>query len=259
MASATKTGILFAAGLFALAAPAASQRPPTPAPTGLSPDTLAMGCAPALAYAPPPTPLRITGGQDSFARQSYSTSDLVTINAGMKNGIEVGQEFFVRRPIVARRAPISRQSPASIQTTGWIKVYAVDDEMSLATVTHACDSIDVGDYLEPLAHREMPAPSGDRGKPKRDDYGRVLPGIDYRRSFATGDFFLLDRGTDFGIVPGARFVVYRDKKQAENFLFEIGEAVAVSVNADWSTLRLTKALDAVTEGDYVGMRTKTTD
>lgn len=217
-----------------------------------------MACAPALAYEPPPMPLRITGGQDSFARQTYSTSDLVTINAGSSNGIEVGQQYFARRMHTASRGSISRRNPASVRTTGWITVYAVDRDMALATVTHACDTIDVGDYLEPLVHRVMPQPIMPRGKPERDNYGRVMPGVDFRRSFANGDFFVLDRGADFGIAPGAEFVIYRDKRQSENFLYEIGEAMAVSVSANWSTLRITLARDAIQEGDYVAMR-KTAD
>ncbi len=256
MASGSTTGILLAAGLLTLAAPAIAQRAPAPGPTGLSADVLAMACAPVLAYEPPPMPLRITGGQDSFAHRVYYTADLVTLNAGAKNGIKVGQEFFVRRALVERGAPITRKSPGSIRTTGWITVYAVEETMSLATVTHACDTIEVGDYLEPLVHREMPAPSADRGTPVRGDYGRVLSGADLRRAFGKGDFFVLDRGSDAGVTPGANFVIYRDKKQAENFLYEIGEAVAVSVNANQSTLRLTVARDAVLAGDYVGMRTR---
>ena len=257
MASGSTTGILLAAGLLTLAAPARAQRAPSSGPTGLSGDVLAMACAaPLLVYEPPPMPLRITGGQDSFAHRIYSTSDLVTINAGSKNGIAVGQEFFVRRALVERGAPITRKSPGSIRTAGWITVYAVDEEMALATVTHACDTIEVDDYLEPLVHRAMPAASADRGTPTRGDYGRVQSGTDLRRAFGKGDFFILDRGTDFGVTPGANFVIYRDKKQAANFLYEIGEAVAVSVGATSSTLQLTVARDAVLQGDYVGMRTR---
>jgi hypothetical protein len=74
----------------------------------------------------------------------------VTINAGRKNAIEVGQEYYVRRLQVDRLAPVTRDTPATIRTTGWIKVYAVDDEWSLVTVTHACDTIEVDDYLEPF-------------------------------------------------------------------------------------------------------------
>ena len=65
-----------------------------------------------------------------------------------------------------RLAPVTRDTPATIRTTGWIKVYAVDDEWSLVTVTHACDTIEVDDYLEPFklpvvprCHRIVRSPS----------------------------------------------------------------------------------------------------
>ena len=150
----------------------------------------------------------------------------------MKNGIEVGQEYYVRRLQVDHRAPISRNTPATIRTTGWIKVYAVDDDMSLATITHACDTIEVDDYLEPFKLPVVPTVSKDRPKPERDNYGKVLVGTDRRTSFGKGDYFVINRGSDHGIEVGSQFVLYRDKKQAENFLFEIGEGIATEVKAE---------------------------
>jgi hypothetical protein len=49
-------------------------------------------------------------------------------------------------------------------------------------------------------------------------------------------------------------VVYRDKKEAKNFLFELGEAVAVNVGAGVSTLQVTLSRDAFRAGDYVAER-----
>ena len=243
------------AGAILLAsAPVASQRGPAPAHTGLPPEVLSLACAPTLAYAEPATPMRITGGQDSFVRRSYAPGDLVTLNVGTRNGIAVGQTFYVRRPLVSRRESITRDTPASIRTTGWIEVYAVDEAMSLATVTHACDSIDVGDYLEPFVLPQVPTPAAERAPAQRENYGRVLIGQDRRRTFARGDYFGVDRGSEHGVSPGTRFVLYRDKRVGENFLFELGEAVAVDVQAESSTLQVLTALDAIMEGDYVAMR-----
>ena len=53
---------------------------------------------------------------------------------------------------------------------------------------------------------------------------------------------------------GAQFVIYRDNRQPENFLFELGEAVAVEVMPEWSTLRGTVSYDAFRSGDYVALR-----
>jgi hypothetical protein len=248
-----RAACLLAAGSVAVM-PAAAQRGPAPAMNYLPPQVVALACAPGITFEPPPMPLRITGGQDSFARRIYGPGDLVTVNAGTQNGIDVGQEYYVRRAQLLDGQRVGRAAPATIQTTGWIRIYAVDDTMSLATIVHACDTIEVDDYLEPFALPQVPAPSPVRSKPERDNYGLVMRGVDQRRSFGTNDVFVVNRGADHGVTPGMHFVVYRDKRQDENFLFELGEAMAVDVKRDTSTLRVTVARDAITEGDYVAMR-----
>jgi hypothetical protein len=236
-------------------APLDAQRGPAPGMLHLPPDVMALACAPGMAFEQPPTPLRITGGQDSFVRHTYAPGDLLTINAGSTNGIDVGQEYFIRRVQPAERRPITRENPATIRTTGWLRIYAVDKDMSLATVVHACDTIDNDDFLEPFVLPHVPQAADTAGvKAQRGNYGRIVLGTDRRRSFGKGDFFIADRGSDHGVTVGARFVVYRDKRQAENFLYELGEAVAVDVRPETSTLQVTLSRDAFLAGDYVAIR-----
>jgi hypothetical protein len=239
--------------LLASTVPAAAQRGPSPAQTGLTADILALACAPGSRFEPPDTPLRVTGGQDAFSRRNYAPGDLVTVNAGAMNGITVGQEFFVRRMQESR----FRQSPADpvvVRTAGWLRIYAVDDTMSLATVTHACDSIEVGDFLEPFALPQPVVANAEKPAPERDHYARVMAGSDRRSIFGRGDFFTINRGSSEGLRVGAQFVIYRDKHEATNFLYELGEAVAVNVGPQVSTLEVTLARDALQEGDYVAER-----
>ena len=244
----------FISTLLASNAILAGQRGPTPVVTGLSADVLALACAPASVYGQPDTTMRLTGGQESFTRRNYTPGDLVTINAGTANGIKVGQEFFIRRSETSRWQGSSKPAPVTIQTAGWLKVYAVDDAMSLATITHACDSIEVGDYLAPFVLPEPVVPNAEKPKPERDHYARVMPGSDLRSLFGRGDFFTINRGMYDGLKVGAQFVVYRDKEESKNFLFELGEAVAVSVGPQMSTLKVTLSRDAFREGDYVAER-----
>jgi hypothetical protein len=245
---------LVAAGLLAATVPAAAQQGPAPRPSTLTHDVLALACAPTMVYEAPPTPLRIMGGQDSFVRRIYRPGDLVTINAGTDNGIEVGQEYYVRR-VQAGRGVMTRENPGVISTVGWIRIYAVEDRtMALATITHACDTIETGDYLEPFALPDVPAASVTKGKTQHGNYGRIVLGTDRRSSFGLGDFLIIDRGSDHGVMPGTRFVVYRDKHQTANFLYELGEVVAVDVRSETSTVRVTMSRDALSAGDYVAMR-----
>ncbi len=245
---------LAAAATLFLVSPTAAQRGPVPPPSGLPPDVLSLACAPTLAYAEPVPDLRITGGQDSFARRNFAPGDLVTINAGTRNNVTVGQRFFVRRAQVSRSEPITRATPAVVRTAGWIEVYAVDETLSLASVAHACDAVEVGDFLEPFVLPEVPAADAAAAPAQRDNYGRVMMGQDRRRSFGRGDYLTIDRGSEHGVAPGTRFVLYRDRRLAENFLFELGEAVAMDVRPDSSTLQVLTSLDAIQEGDYAAMR-----
>jgi len=246
--------VAFAAGVLVSTVPVLAQRAPGGSPTGLSTEMLALACAPAAAYGQPDTPLRLTGGQDSTTRRIYAGGDLVTINAGSTNGIRVGQEFYVRRILVERGHKSDGTEPVTVRTAGWIKVWAVDDAMSLATVTHSCDALEVGDYLEPFKLPDPVVPNPNKPKAERDHYARVMPGDDLKTMFGRGEFFTINRGTQDGLKPGAQFVVYRDKKEKDNFLFELGEAVAVNVGERVSTLRVTLSRDAFMEGDYVAER-----
>jgi len=252
MTSRTFAAVILAAALTGTTMTA--QRGPAATAANLPAEVLALACAPKAALEVPDTPLRITGGQDSFVRQSHAPGDLVTINAGSQNGIEVGQEYYTRRLLISNREKITPATPATIVTSGWIKVWAVDDTMSLATITHACDTINIDDHLEPFVLAEVPGVSSNKPKPQRDNYGHVLTGEGRRRTFGKGDFFLLDRGSDHGVAKGSQFVLYRNKLQGENFLYDLGEAVAVEVTPDSSTLQVTVSRDAIQSGDLVALR-----
>jgi hypothetical protein len=243
-----------AAALLAAAMPAAAQHGPAAAVTHLPADVLALACAPTAAYTEPDSPLRVTGGQDSFTRRNYQPGDLVTLNAGSRNGIEIGQQYYVRRLRTADGEQLAPSTPATIVTAGWLRVWAVDDTMSLATIEHACDAVEVGDYLEPFSLPVPPVAGATTAKAERDHYARVMKGTDLRQTFGKGDFFIIARGSNDGVSPGAQFVIYRDKHERDNFLFELGEAVAVDVKPTSATLQITKSLDAASEGDLVAQR-----
>ncbi len=251
---------LLAAGALTLALGSApslvtAQRGPAPVPTGLSPDVLALACAPMPTVAMPEAALHVAGTQESVPRGTFAPGDLIVIDAGESQGIAVGQQFFARRIVRSMRQAPSREYPGVVQTAGWIKIYSVDRTLSLATITYACDTVNKGDYLEPFAPPVVPAAAPrDAGELHHHDYGHVTVGLEQKTTFGKGDFFILDRGSAQGVTPGMRFTVYRNKKEAGVFLYELGEAVAMSVQADTATLVVTLARDAFWTGDLVAMR-----
>ena len=114
MTSRTFAAVMLAAALAGTTLTA--QRGPAAAAANLPAEVLALSCAPKAALEVPDTPLRITGGQDSFVRQSHAPGDLVTINAGSQNGIEVGQEYYTRRLLISNREKITPATPVMVKS-----------------------------------------------------------------------------------------------------------------------------------------------
>jgi hypothetical protein len=245
--------LLTAVATLTLPASLQAQQAPAMAKAHVDPGVLTLACAPMAATAGPTAALRVTGGQDTQVRETFAQGDFVTITGGANQGIQIGQEFFVRR-LLAPRGAVSAQNPGTTRTVGWVKVYAIDEDLALATITHNCDAMRVGDYLEPLA---LPVPrraEATRGKPERD-YARVILGNERRTEFGPGDYLVIDRGTEQGIAPGTQLVFYRWKtKSRDNFLAAIAEGVAVDVQAGTATVTITSSRDAVKTGDLAAMR-----
>jgi len=239
--------------LTCLAAPPAAAQ--TDAPV-LSPMETAVACAAPLSTdAPSPHALRIIGAQDTTVRTLFGPRDLLIIDGGTEAGVRLGQTFFVRR--ANRFGSPSDRRWQGIRTLGWIRVVAANAATAIATIDHTCDAMVQWDYLEPFAAPVVPA-DADRdvssGDPDFGALGRVLAGIEDRSSAGAGDFVLIDRGTDQGVTPGARFAVYRDIGAARMPLAAIGEAVVLTAGKTMALTRITRSRDAVLSGDYVAPR-----
>ncbi len=248
-----RTFIPGAAILTCLAAlPAAAQ---TDAPV-LSPMETAVACAsPVSTDAPSPRALRIIGTQDTTSRALFGPRDLLVIDGGTNAGVQLGQQFYVRR--ANRFGSPSDRRWQGIRTLGWIRVVAVSASTAIATIVHICDGMVQWDYLEPFVAPVVPS-DADRdvssGDPDFGALGRVLAGIEDRHSAGAGDFVLIDRGTDQGVTPGARYAVYRDIGAAGMPLAAIGEAVVLTAGKTMALTRVTRSRDAVMSGDYVAPR-----
>jgi hypothetical protein len=201
--------------------------------------------------------LHIIGGQDTVARTTFGNRDLLTIDGGTAAGVQLGQEYYVRG--MSRIAPMPYQGGAqqSLRTAGWVRIVAANERTSIAQVIRSCGAMLNGDYLEAFKPPSVPA-GADRdeatGDPDFSALGHIVSGPEDRRTAALGDFILIDRGSDQGVTPGARFAAYRDIEVPGMPLAPIGEIVVVDVGKSQSLARITRSRDALQTGDYVAPR-----
>src|SRR5215471_17535976 len=113
----------------------------------LTPLEMQVACGPPTSLDLPAEPLRVIGSQDPENRFVFGTSDLLVVDGGTDRGVQLGQQYVIRRSMVAGA---DRKNVAAIQTDGWLSVVAVNEKTAIAKVDHFCDAITAGDYLEPF-------------------------------------------------------------------------------------------------------------
>jgi hypothetical protein len=248
--------------------PAAAQAPQTDlvAPPGWLMNDLV--CAPVLTTKQPPN-LRIVGSQDTIIKHMLGPGDTLLVSGGSSVGLQPGQQFFVRRLVktFGVRGP-DAEHPVSVHTAGWIQILAVDTAIATATIVHPCEGIMLDDYLEPFVAPMIAARTMPGNLPQYANMGHILTGDEaFQNVGAAGQLINIDRGSSAGVVPGQRYLVFRDKRNLRNAsteysltfvegvthlpLVEIGELVVVSVRPDESTAQVVAAKDAISTGDFI--------
>ena len=108
--------------------------------------------------------------------------------------------------------PAATACRRSIHTAGWIRIVDVQaDDLAIATMTHACDGMLEGDYLEPFVLPALAAATRPRGgQPDFANPGRIVLGDERRQSGHPATVMVIDRGSDHGLRAGQRLTIFRE-------------------------------------------------
>jgi hypothetical protein len=214
---------------------------------------LEIACGVAAVLEPPAPAVRILGGQER-KKTLFATGEAVILSGGAEQGLKVGEEYFVRRAVTDRFAtPISGSlQPISIHTAGWIRVVDAQAKSAIATVTHACDGMMEGDYLEPFSMPSVPSgpPSGE---PDYGNSGRVILADEQRQMGGVGTLMVIDRGSDHGLTSGQWMTVYRDTHGEGTPILKVGLAQVITPRAATSLIKIHSLNDAVYVGDRIAI------
>ena len=182
---------------------------------------------------------------------SYPGSQLL-IARSAGDGFEIGQRFISSRlKGDPKDFPRPSEGWGDLRVTGIVRIIAVNEWHALAVVDEACDTIEPGDLLNPFVETRLADSAAMMLKPDFDDRGHILFGTDNRVLLGDGDIVSIDRGKVHGVVPGARFAIYRDKLFNGLALIHIGEAVVMTVDEYTSKVAITKAMDGIEYGDTI--------
>lgn len=248
---------LLCAVLVGVASSVAAQEPLGPGAfgaLGMYPKRLSCSDVPTFSAPRPTHRLAAAHEADGKLRRAFSTPDTLMIPGGTAAGLQVGQQFFVRRLLLSptREKPSSR-TPGTVHTAGWVTVVGADNFAALARIDHACDGFLRGDYLEPFTPAPMPEAVAAPGEQQFDNMGQLLFGNDGRQSFANGDIIIIDRGSSHGVTAGARLGIFRDVRSGGP-LVPVGHAIVLTVGEETATVIADRVRGALAAGDFVGLQ-----
>ena len=158
-----------------------------------------VACAPMNAVAAQ-APAVGSSAVASPGRLMFGPGEQVVVSGGAAQGLQAGQDYFIRRSVKNRFTPASKDfTPNSVHTTGWLRVVDVQGSMSVATITHACDAVFEGDYLEPFVAPQTPGPANPAAQPDFTNPGRIVLADERRQMGYPGLLMLINRGSDHGL------------------------------------------------------------
>lgn len=236
--------VVFSAAIAVMtAAPAWAQSKPILAPRTTLPAHVM--CADMLVPALPAPVLRIAGAHHGEVRLALNRGDVAVVSRRPDDGLAVGQRYLVRRLPWGQQAILPKEGGyVPIRTVGWITITALDEYNALANVDHSCDALEPDDYLAPYVEPVLPSPDAILLAPDFTERVQILPGLEGRQIFAGGDTLSIARGTDDGVAVGARYAIYRDRKDGKP-LVHIAEAIVTDPSAAAAKLIVTTTRDVV--------------
>ncbi len=279
-------GLTIGFGLAMSAGIAKAQQAPR-----ITPSQADVYCSGMVTDQPVPNDSYVISGENSLYKSTFTAGDYVYINRGAENGIRVGSEFEVVRPVTDAMATASwfkyqtmlnKAMGTTYADIGRLRVLHVDAKTSTAEMDLTCDSMQRGDLVRPFAARPAPqfhdvkldlfaAPSGKKT-------AMVVTGKDFAVVGGTGKIVYVNLGSAQGVRVGDYFRVFRYQGthietayQFQDTAYKafgygstpvayewnnlprqvLGEGIVLRTGPNSSTVLLTTAREEIYVGDYV--------
>jgi hypothetical protein len=248
-------------------------------------------CAGMVTTVKPPSDTYIISGIGSSIRIAFNQGDLVYINRGAKQGVQVGSQFLVSRPVKEKlEMPwfVWQKSLLSAMGTtyadiGRIRVVHVEPDSSTAQIELFCEQMLRGDIVQPFVPRPAPnykpvakldifAPAASK------EMAMVVTTRGFGETAYAGQVVYVNLGGAQGVKVGDYYRIFRYQGDHHSTVYQtrgqdhsvygfgsapgawqwmdlpreiLGEGIVLSVSPNASTVLITDSLREIFAGDYV--------
>jgi hypothetical protein len=233
----------------------------------------------------------IISGEDSSYKSTFYPGDAIYINSGGEQGVRVGDQFDVIRPITdgmvvtpwfKYQNKLSHAMGTRYEDVGRLRVVHVDAKTSTAEVAMSCDLFQRGDIVYPYVVRPVPQFHNIKLDPFAPPSGKktamVVSSKDYMVLSGPGKIVYVNLGGQQGVRIGDYFRVFRYQGSYNEANYQVkksayklygyggtpvpywwnnlprqilGEGIVLRVGPNASTVLLTNAREEIYAGDYV--------
>jgi hypothetical protein len=254
-------------------------------------DDAAMYCSGTITTDAVPQGSYIISGEQSVDKVAYVVNALVYINRGSGQGVKVGDEYLVVRPIKEELKEVWFKGQLELMHAmgqtwadlGRLKVVHVGDKISTALVESTCDYIQRGDVILPFAERPAPplrqnAQVVDPFAPATGKTGMVVSSKFFGQASGTNSIVYVNLGASQGVRVGSYLRIFRSQGRGVSTIYQekdteyklfgfgstpvayawpelpreiLGEGIVVRVSGNTATLLITAMRREIYAGDYV--------
>lgn len=173
-------------------------------------------CAGYIETKPIYTDFEIIAADNERERTIFTQGDEVYISRGKGNNLQVGDIFSITRPLGQFKSKFSKKGKLGfyVQEVGAVEVIKVEEDMSVARIKTACDTVLLGDLLIRKPNRNSPVfaqrPAIDRfGDSSGKASGRIVLAREGRESLSKEQIVYIDLGAEDNVEVGNYLTIYR--------------------------------------------------
>jgi hypothetical protein len=254
-------------------------------------DDTAMYCSGTITNDKIPQDSYIISGEQSVDKVAFVVGQLVYINRGSAQGVKVGDEFLVTRPVKDElnqewfkgQTGLIRAAGQTWADLGKLRVVHVGDKVSTAEVASTCDYIQRGDIILPFQERPAPPLKPDSQMvdpfaPATGKTGMIVASKYFGQASGTNSIVYVNIGASQGVRVGSYLRVFRHQGRGEASIYQtkgteyklygfgstpveytweglpreiLGEGIVLRVSGNTATLMVTAARREIYQGDYV--------
>lgn len=197
----------------------------------------------------PKPELSIVGAEREYERDILSDGDVVYLNQGRDDGLEVGQLFIVYES--GKNIP---GFGTIVFKRGRVRVEALVAHQASAVIEKSCGWIRKGDFLRPFEPLE-PVMGKDLGYDippfeVEGSKGEVIFLDTEFNQIGSQQWALVSMGQQAGLQVGQQLIIYRIVREGAPVQI-FGNSVVIDVQSETATIKMLSCRDAVRIGDLV--------